>query len=109
MNTDPMLAIQLGIKVESQAKSSTVAALSPEELAKEEAERERQMQESMQVEIVSQVMRRLETTMDGFDKKQKFEFEKITNSLNDKFKNQVRSMQGSLQNLQKYIEEVHSQ
>ena len=53
-------------------------------------------------------MRRLETTMDGFDKKQKFEFEKITNSLNDKFKNQVRSMQGSLQNLQKYIEEVHS-
>lgn len=92
-----MLAVQLGIKVESSIKGQNVAALqTPEELAREEAERERQMQESMQAEVVSQVMKRMESVMDGFDKKQKLEFDKITSSLNEKFKNQVRDTQGTI-------------
>lgn len=43
----------------------------PEELAAQEAERERMLQESMQQEVVNIVLRHLEKSMDNFDERQR--------------------------------------
>ena len=51
MNKDPTLAAAAGIKIEGQ-KNADVAMQTPEELAAQEAEREKMLQESMQTEVV---------------------------------------------------------
>ena len=43
----------------------------PEELAAQEVEREKMLQESMQAEVIGTVMKKLEAMMDGLDGRQK--------------------------------------
>ena len=66
MNSDPTVAIQLGIKVEHRDKGQAVTQ-TPEELAAQEAEREKMLQESMQQEVVNVVLKKLQQQMDAFD------------------------------------------
>lgn len=58
--------MNLGLKVDRK-DPATGGLQSPEELAAQEAERERMLQESMQQEVVNIVLYKLEKTMDGFE------------------------------------------
>ena len=81
----------------------------PEELAAQEAERERMLQESMQQEVVNIVLRHLEKQMDEFSARQKKLMNEIEKSLQVKFKKSEQALGSTIHNLQQYIDEVHSQ
>lgn len=85
MNSDPTVAIKLGIKVEHKSAAMSMKHQTPEELAAEEAEREKMLQQSMQAEVVNIVLERLDTTMKGFDKKIKLNIGDIQTQLKKKF------------------------
>jgi len=63
----------------------------------------------MQVEVVTIVMKRMEVQMDDFYNKIKLGLGSIETKLNGKFSNQEKGLHGTIKNLEKYIEEVHSQ
>lgn len=65
MNKDPTLAAAAGVKIEGQ-KDSGMNVQTPEELAAQEAEREKMLQESMQTEVVGICIQKLQHIMDGF-------------------------------------------
>ena len=56
LNSDATVALQLGIKIENKNAAITVKNQTPEELAAEEAEREKMLQASMQAEVVKTVL-----------------------------------------------------
>lgn len=67
LNSDPQLAFQLGIKIDKKDKHISQSAQTPEELAAQEAEREKMLQESMQAEMVATVVNKLSEQMNDFD------------------------------------------
>ena len=66
MMQDPAFAASMGI-TPGEKGGPTVETLSPEELAAQEAERERLLQESMQAEVINSVMRRIEGNLSKYD------------------------------------------
>lgn len=84
-------------------------SLSPEELAAQEAERERLLQESMQAEVINSVMRRIEGNLSKYDDRMKDSIDAIQQDLNTRFSQQENNISVSIKNLEKYLEDVHSQ
>ena len=54
------MALELGIKLEGKRQGSKETTQTPEEIAAQEAEREKMLQESMQAEVIGTVMKKLE-------------------------------------------------
>lgn len=81
----------------------------PEELAAQEAEREKVLQESMQQEVVGIVLDKLGSTINDIETRQKLTMQDIETSLLAKAVQNEKNLVGSVKNLEKYIEEVHSQ
>ena len=59
MAHDPQMALQLGIKLDDKNAQAGAQEQTPEELAAQEAEREKILQESMQAEVIDIVMNKL--------------------------------------------------
>ena len=102
------MAQQLGVRVDRKEPGSEKMQ-TPEELAAQEAERERMLQESMQQEVVNIVLRHLDKSMDDFDDRQKKLMKEIEKGLQSKFKQSEQALGSTIKNLQQYIEEVHTQ
>ena len=61
----------------------------------------------MQAEVIGIVMKKFEKIMDGFEGRQQIAFKEIENGLTSRFEDQEKNMHGTVQDLQKYIENVH--
>ena len=81
---DPAFAHSMGINIEEKFGSGSNAT-SPEELAAQEAERERVLQESMQAEVINSVMRRLETDLKKNEVRMKESISVINEDLGKRF------------------------
>ena len=89
----------MGINIEEKfGKDSN--ATSPEELAAQEAERERLLQESMQAEVINSVMRRLETDLKKNEDRMKESINVINEDLGKRFQLQESNISSSIKNLE---------
>ena len=66
--SDPEFARKMGITA-GDAERDDIKEQTPEELAAQEEERERLLQESMQAEVINAVMRRIEGNLAKYDEK----------------------------------------
>ena len=83
--------------------------MTPEQLAAQEAEREKMLQESMQAEVVKNVMKELEKIMDNFENRNKIAFTSMQDKLDKRNDTQENVVKANYTSLEKYIEEVHNQ
>ena len=71
MDTDRSNAIELGIKVDNhKAKKTGKDIQTPEELAAQEAERDKVLQDSMQADTCNLVLKKLKVVMNEFEEVQ---------------------------------------
>ena len=71
-----MFAASMGI-TPGEKGPKNIDTKSPEELAAQEAERERLLQESMQAEVINSVMRRMEGNLSKYDERMKESIDSI--------------------------------
>ena len=105
---DPEFAKKMGITSDA-SQQEDLKEQTPEELAEQEAERERVLQESMQAEVINSVMKRVEGNLSKYDENMKDQIGTIRNELNTNFKRQETTIAVNIKNLEKYLEDVHSQ
>lgn len=84
---DPEFAKKMGISMDT-TKQADLKEQTPEELAEQEAERERVLQESMQAEVINSVMKRVEGNLSKYDENMKDQIGSIREELNTNFKRQ---------------------
>ena len=106
--SDPVFAQQMGIKVGDIEAGPDLSQQTPEELAAQEAERDRILQENMQSEVINAVMRRVEGNMGKYDERMAESLDTIKKELNSKFSSQEQNMSSNIKNLEKYLEDVHA-
>ena len=95
MGYDPAFAKSKGITGQGpDVRGATFQ--SPEELAEEEAARERAMQEQMQAVVVDSVMLRIEGNMKAYDQRVQETIETMVKSLNTRFAETKDSLTSSI-------------
>ena len=67
------------------------------------------LQESMQAEVVKNVMKELEKIMDNFENRNKIAFTSMQDKLDKRNDTQENVVKANYTSLEKYIEEVHNQ
>lgn len=77
MLADPVFAASMGITPGEKGGPNLADQQTPEELAAQEAERERLLQESMQAEVINSVMRRIDGNLSKYDDRMKESIESI--------------------------------
>ena len=85
MMADPVFAASMGITPGEKGGPNIADQLTPEELAAQEAERERLLQESMQAEVINSVMRRIEGNLSKYDERMKESIQTIQLDLESRF------------------------
>ena len=104
---DPHFAAAKGLDEEMVTGGNDITQQTPEEMAAQEAERERILQESRQAEVINSVMRRIEGNLQEDGNKMTESLEVIKIDLNQRFADQQTSIAASISNLEKYLDDVH--
>ena len=108
MTHDPAFAKEKGVTMDGpDVKQATFQ--SAEELAEEEAERERKLKEQMQAHVVDSVMLRIEGNMKAYDERVQETIESLVKSLNTRFAQTKDQLSSAITNLEQYLEDVHTQ